>query len=101
MDPAVICEYLDQKELSEKQKAEWCHTQGFESRKKGDFRTAIEYYTVALQYYPFHFKALFNRGFAHDKINRYDEAIQDYSMAIKIDPKNPYAYYNRGISFDR
>ena len=50
---------------------------------------------------PNHFKAFFNRGFAHDKLNRFDEAILDYTRAIQIDPNNAYTYYNKGISLDR
>lgn len=101
MNIQAIHQYLSKKDLTQQQKAEWCHTQGFEARKTGDFNTAIEFYTISLQYYPYHFKALFNRGFANDKLNNFESAISDYSMAIKIDPKNPYAYYNRGISYDR
>ncbi|KRX08960.1 hypothetical protein PPERSA_08163 [Pseudocohnilembus persalinus] len=84
-----------------KQMAEQYHSQGFEARKKGNFKLAIQFYTKALEIMPTHFKAHFNRGFAYDKLGNYNLAIQDYSQALEIDPKNAYAYYNRGISLDR
>jgi len=43
---------------------------------------AIQYYTQALEIYPYHFKALFNRGFAYDKLSQFELAIADYSAAI-------------------
>ena len=51
-----------------KQNAEWYHTQGFEARKKGEFKLAIDLYTKAIEIMPSHFKAHFNRGFALDKV---------------------------------
>jgi len=84
-----------------KARAEWLHAQGFEARKRGDFPLAIDCYTKALEIFPNHFKALFNRGFAYDKMGEFNLAIEDYTKAIKLDPKNAYAYYNRGISLDR
>jgi len=44
------------------------HSQGYAARKKGDYQTAIEFYSMALEIFPNHFKALFNRGFAFDKL---------------------------------
>lgn len=48
--------------------AELLHSQGWEARKRQDFRLAIELYSKALEHNPLHFKAYFNRGFAYDKI---------------------------------
>jgi len=67
----------------------------------GDFRGAIGAYTHAIQLDPRHFKAYFNRGFAHDKLGEFGKAIHDYSQALTIEPNNAYAFYNRGISRDR
>lgn len=84
-----------------KKEAEGLHSQGYAARKKGDYETAIIFYTRALEVLPTHFKALFNRGFAFDKIGHYDKAIEDYTKAIEIDPQNAFTYYNKGISLDR
>lgn len=67
----------------------------------GDFQGAIAAYTQAIELDPNHFKAYFNRGFAHDKLGQFDKAIFDYSKALLIEPNNAYAFYNRGISHDR
>lgn len=53
---------------AKKQQAEMYHSQGYAARKKGDYQTAIEFYSMALEIFPNHFKALFNRGFAFDKL---------------------------------
>jgi tetratricopeptide (TPR) repeat protein len=44
------------------------HSQGWEARKRQDFKGAIELYSKALELNPQHFKAYFNRGFAYDKV---------------------------------
>lgn len=66
-----------------------------------DFAKAIQFYTKALEYNPNHFKAYFNRGFAHDRLGNIENAIKDYGSALKIDNYNAYCYYNRGISFEK
>jgi tetratricopeptide (TPR) repeat protein len=81
-------------------KADEFHAKGFDLRKQGDYKGAIEEYSQALSLNPNHFKALFNRGFAFDKIGRYDNAVEDYSRALSIDRNNAFCYYNRGITFD-
>jgi Flp pilus assembly protein TadD len=48
--------------------AEMYHSQGWEARKRQDFKGAIELYSKALELNPQHFKAYFNRGFAYDKV---------------------------------
>jgi len=65
-----------------KQQAEVFHAQGYAARKLSDYSLAIDLYTKALEIYPYHFKALFNRGFAYDKLGQFSLAIQDYSTAI-------------------
>ena len=95
-NPAEYREYMKQK-----QAAEQFHARGYDARKKGDYELAIQQYSEALQIFPHHFKALFNRGFAYDKMGMFDQAIDDYSNAIQLDPNNAYTYYNKGISLDR
>ncbi len=85
---------------SQFEKAEEFHSKGYSARKKGDYQSAIKFYSDSLQIKPDYFKALFNRGFAYDKIGDYDSAIKDYTKAIQIDPENAFTYYNKGISLD-
>lgn len=33
---------------------------------------------------PFHFKALFNRGFSYDKMGEHRRAIADYTLALQV-----------------
>lgn len=77
------------------------HILGYEARKKGEFKTAVMYYTKALEIHDRFFKAYFNRGFAYDKLEEYDKAIEDYTKALEIEPNNAFGYYNRGISLDK
>jgi len=58
-----------------KAQAETFHAQGYAARKQSDYKTAISLYTKALEIYPYHFKALFNRGFAFDKLGQFSLAI--------------------------
>ena len=81
--------------------AERLHAQGYEARKKGDYKTAILCYTQAIERSEGYFKAYFNRGFAYDKVGEYEKAIHDYSRALELEPKNAFVYYNRGISLDK
>ena len=76
-------------------------TQGILARKRGDFKTAIDEYTKAINLHQNYFKAYFNRAFAYDKLGYFKEAIEDYTKAIHINPSYPYTYYNRGITFDK
>ncbi len=65
-----------------KAQAETFHAKGYAARKQSDYKTAIALYTKALEIYPYHFKALFNRGFAYDKLGEFTRAISDYTTAI-------------------
>ena len=83
------------------QTADTYHSMGYQLRREGDYQGAIKYYTMALEFVPNHFKALFNRGFAYDKIGDYEAAISDYTSSLRLEPHNAFAFYNRGISRDR
>lgn len=77
------------------------HEKGFAARQRGDFRTAIEQYSRAIEAEPTHFKAHFNRAFAFDKVGEFAHAVADYTAAIRLEPGNAYAHYNLGIVHDR
>jgi len=107
--------------------AEMHYNQGLALRKQGKFIAAIQEYGKAILQNPHHFKAHFNRAFAHDKRGDYEKAIDGYTDALnacdvvltnesKQNIKNEnkdqydantalyskaYAHYNRGIAQDR
>ena len=87
--------------IKKNKEADYLHSQGWEARKKMDFKRAIDLYSKAIEIDPQHFKAYLNRGFAYDKIGETDKAIADYTRAVAIEPRNAYCYYNRGISLNR
>ena len=55
-------------QLKKIKEADHYHNQGWEARKRMDFKKAIEFYTKAITIDPLYFKAYLNRGFAYDKI---------------------------------
>lgn len=93
--------YSNTTDPSVSERAEAEYSLGYQCRKKGDFKRAVEHYSNAIDANPSSFKAVFNRGFAYDKLEDFDSAIRDYTAATAIEPDNAFAYYNRGITYDR
>lgn len=81
--------------------ADELHASGYRLRKQGRLEEAKEMYSKALELEPWHFKALFNRGFTNDKLELHEEALVDYNAALQVDPSNSFTYYNRGIANDK
>lgn len=73
--------------------------QGLQLYGTGDFNTAIQAYTKAIQLDPNNAKIYNNRSAAYQQIQLYDLAITDCNMAISIDPHYVNAYINRGNSY--
>jgi len=76
--------------------------------KTGDKKTAIDYFTKAIELKPDYAHAIYNRGTAKkdmaglDSVPQrgqeiYKDAIKDFDMALKINSQFPEAYHNRGI----
>ena len=65
------------------------------SSHKGDFLSAIEKYTKALNINPKSVAAYNNRGIAHKHMGNFEAAIKDFTSALNIDPKHGSSYYNR------
>lgn len=72
---------------------------GFEKHMQGDLKTAIKYYSKAIDKEPSFAMAFQMRGIAEQQLKKYSQAINDYSMVITVG--EPYfqavGYYNRGI----
>lgn len=59
----------------------WLHLNG-----SGDYKTAIEDFTQAIEIDSTFVTAIYNRGLAFERLNMYDAALQDYGYALKIYP---------------
>ncbi len=68
----------------------------------GEYKKAIESYTVYLSTEPRDIKTIYNRGRAYEELGKHKEALEDFNLVIKIDPLNVNAllsltadYYDR------
>ncbi|MGV2826632.1 tetratricopeptide repeat protein [Myxosarcina sp. GI1(2024)] len=69
---------------------------GVSCRFQGEYQTAIEYYTRALELKPKFAHAYYSRGNAQFELGNYLKALNDYSQAIEFESDFVEAYYNRG-----
>ena len=69
-------------------------------KKLGQYQTAINDYTKAIQLDPDYANAYINRGSAYSSLSKNQDAINDYTKAIQIGGSNDaVAYNNRGIRY--
>lgn len=73
----------------------------------GNYKKAIESYSVYLTTEPRDIKTLYNRGRAYEELGEYELALTDFNKVIKEDPLNVNAhlsitidYYNRLNDFE-
>lgn len=78
---------------------EW-NVKGDERYDAGDFDTAIEYYTKAIELNPEFSLAYFSRASAYSNLGWYEEAIIDYTRAIELSPEFAMLYGNRGAVYN-
>jgi tetratricopeptide (TPR) repeat protein len=64
----------------------------------GDYKSAIDSYSVAIQINSEDGTAYLNRGMARILTNEYQTAIEDLTKAIQINPEDAQAYAERGIA---
>lgn len=62
----------------------------------GDYKSAIQLYSVAIDLQPTNVKAYYNRSLAHIFLDKFKLAKDDLDKAIALNPKHPAANYNRG-----
>jgi tetratricopeptide (TPR) repeat protein len=72
------------------------HDQGLKKAQKGEYKGAIENFSLVLMIKPNSTATYISRGVCYLKLGNLEKAIQDCDKAIEIDPKNSTAYYNRG-----
>jgi len=78
------------------QSASAINSKGFRQAKKGNYATAIKFFTKAVQIDQYFTDAWYNRALAYSKLKEYSRAIEDYTKAIDLRPHFKMAYNNRG-----
>lgn len=67
--------------------------------KAGDTRTALDFFTRALNAEPGNYRYYNDRGVAYKRTGDLDKAIADYSRALEIKPDYTNALNNRGVAY--
>jgi tetratricopeptide (TPR) repeat protein len=75
------------------------HNRGAAYNGLGNYKQAIEDYSVGIEIKPYLADAYIGRGFAYDGLGNYKQAIEDYSRAIEITSGSVEAYTNRGTAY--
>ncbi|MBI5599260.1 MAG: tetratricopeptide repeat protein, partial [Deltaproteobacteria bacterium] len=75
------------------------NNRGLAYAKLGDYRQAIEDYTVATRLDPKAARPFNNRGNAYISLKDYKHAVEDFTIAIKNNPRLTQAYNNRGNAY--
>ena len=75
------------------------YNQGIDFAESGDYRTAIDSFTKAIELDPDLAKAYLNRGTIYADLEQDEKAREDYSKAIQLNPDDARAYFNRGLSY--
>ena len=74
--------------------------QGNEALNNRDYRSAIDYYTRAINLDKDFARAYNNRGVAQIESGHTYEAIQDYNLALGLDPEYQDALFNRAYAYE-
>lgn len=69
---------------------------GLASGLAGNYFSAIESFSKAIELNPEYYQAYYNRGYAYSLVKKNAEAIADYDKAIEINSKYAAAYIARG-----
>jgi tetratricopeptide (TPR) repeat protein len=64
----------------------------------GNYKSAIDNYSLAIQCNPQDEVAYINRGIARVVIAEYEAAIEDLNQTLQINPQNAQAYAERGLA---
>ena len=77
------------------------HNLGIEEYKKGNYDTAIEYFTKAIESDQDNPHIYNDRGLSYLEAGDEDKAISDFCKAMELKPDFAEAYYNRGLAYFR
>lgn len=67
----------------------------------GNYKSAIEEYSRAIEKDPSYDAAYENRGVAHERQGDYNRAIADHTKALEINSNDALYYFNRGLAYYR
>lgn len=70
---------------------------GFLAELRGDYKSAIEYFSKAIESNPQDAISYHQRGLCYYYLNDYENAIKDFDKTISIDPNHTDAYGNRSL----
>lgn len=71
---------------------------GAAANSRGDYKSAIEYFTQAIEINPGFSEAYAGRGTAYSRGGQENSACSDFDKAIELDPNNGLAYYHRALT---
>ena len=72
--------------------------QGIKLLEQGDYQTAIDYLSKAIENNPKLVAAYYNRAIARHQLQEYQKAIADFTKGIQFNPSYTEACYNRGVA---
>lgn len=72
---------------------------GNEKLKENDTKSALEFYSEALNLDPDYKEARYNRGLVYQRLFRLDEAIEDYTFILNASLKDSLALFQRGLAY--
>ena len=73
---------------------------GNKAYRNGDYRAAVEAYSVCLKHDSGSAVAYSNRAMAHLQLENYEEALADSDAALKLDEGCVKARYRRGVALE-
>ena len=79
---------------------EWFEN-GYAANESGNYDSAIDAYTKAIEFNHKDAGTYNNRGIAYANIGKFNEAIKDYNKAIALEIKFSAAYSNRGNAYNK
>ena len=75
------------------------NTRGIAYAKAGNYKSAIDDFTKALEIEPKAVSARYYRGIAYREKGQFDWAIEDFTKILEIDPKAAGTYYHRALTY--
>lgn len=78
---------------------EKCIEEAKKQFRRGNYRSAIRWYTRALSKDSTCCEALMGRGQAWHETGKYFEAVEDFTRVIAINPQEPEAFRNRSLAY--
>lgn len=70
---------------------------GFLAEMRGDYKSAIEYFSKAIELNPQDAISYHQRGLCYYYLNDNDNAMKDFDKTISLDPNHTDAYGNRSL----